>query len=247
MTYAAERHITVIPEIEFPAHSDAVFIGYPELCCTGKPYTTGEFCVGNEQVYTFMEDVLTEVMELFPSKYIHIGGDEARKVAWATCPKCQALIERERLDGIQGLQPYMIARIQDFLASKGRVMVGWDEILHNELHSETLVMSYRGQKGAIEAANRGNYAVMTPGEVLYFDWYQADPSTQPRAMYGYSPIKSRCRLIRNRRPATSRSSGPNSWTLRPWSRSGRIAPTASSVCRDVRGLNISKMKSNRNT
>lgn len=83
----------------------------------------------------------------------------------------------------------MIARIQDFLASKGRVMVGWDEILHNELHSETLVMSYRGQKGAIEAANRGNYAVMTPGEVLYFDWYQADPSTQPRAMYGYSPIK----------------------------------------------------------
>ena len=189
VTYAAERHITVIPEIEFPAHSDAVFIGYPELCCTGKPYTTGEFCVGNEQVYTFMEDVLTEVMELFPSKYIHIGGDEARKVAWATCPKCQALIERERLDGIQGLQPYMIARIQDFLASKGRVMVGWDEILHNELHSETLVMSYRGQKGAIEAANRGNYAVMTPGEVLYFDWYQADPSTQPRAMYGYSPIK----------------------------------------------------------
>ena len=179
VTYAAERHITVIPEIEFPAHSDAVFIGYPELCCTGKPYTTGEFCVGNEQVYTFMEDVLTEVMELFPSKYIHIGGDEARKVAWATCPKCQALIERERLDGIQGLQPYMIARIQDFLASKGRVMVGWDEILHNELHSETLVMSYRGQKGAIEAANRGNYAVMTPGEVLYFDWYQADPSTQP--------------------------------------------------------------------
>ena len=83
----------------------------------------------------------------------------------------------------------MIARIQDFLASKGRVMVGWDEILHNELHSETLVMAYRGQKGAIEAANRGNYAVMTPGEVLYFDWYQADPSTQPRAMYGYSPIK----------------------------------------------------------
>ena len=189
VTYAAERHITVIPEIEFPAHSDAVFIGYPELCCTGKPYTTGEFCVGNEQVYTFMEDVLTEVMELFPSKYIHIGGDEARKVAWATCPKCQALIERERLDGIQGLQPYMIARIQDFLASKGRVMVGWDEILHNELHSETLVMSYRGQKGAIEAANRGNYAVMTPGEVLYFDWYQADPHTQPRAMGGFSPIR----------------------------------------------------------
>lgn len=189
VAYAAARHITVIPEIEFPAHSDAVFIGYPELCCTGKPYTTGEFCVGNEQVYTFMEDVLNEVMELFPSKYIHIGGDEARKVAWATCPKCQALIRREHLGGIQDLQPYMISRIQDFLASKGRAMIGWDEILHNELRPETIVMSYRGQKGAIEAANRGNLAVMTPGEVLYFDWYQADPSTQPRAMYGYSPIK----------------------------------------------------------
>lgn len=189
VAYAADRHITVIPEIEFPAHSDAVFIGYPELCCTGKPYTTGEFCVGNEQVYTFMEDVLTEVMELFPSEYIHIGGDEARKVAWKSCPKCRALIDRKGLDGVQGLQPYMITRIQDFLASKGRIMVGWDEILHNELHPETVVMSYRGQKGAIEAANRGNYAVMTPGEVLYFDWYQADPSTQPRAMYGYSPIK----------------------------------------------------------
>lgn len=189
VAYAAERHITVIPEIEFPAHSDTVFIGYPELCCTGRPYTTGEFCVGNERVYMFMEDVLTEVMELFPSKYIHIGGDEARKVAWATCPKCRDLIRREHLSGIRDLQPYMIARIQSFLASRGRVMIGWDEILHNDLLPESVVMSYRGQKGAIEAANRGNYAVMTPGEVLYFDWYQADPATQPRAMYGYSPIK----------------------------------------------------------
>ena len=189
VAYASERHITVIPEIEFPAHSDAVFIGYPELCCTGRPYTTGEFCVGNEQVYTFMEEVLTEVMELFPSKYIHIGGDEARKAAWATCPKCRDLIRREHLSGIRDLQPYMIARIQSFLASRGRIMIGWDEILHNDLLPESVVMSYRGQKGAVEAANRGNYAVMTPGEVLYFDWYQADPSTQPRAMYGYSPIK----------------------------------------------------------
>ena len=189
IAYATERHITVIPEIEFPAHSDAVFIGYPELCCPGIPYASGEFCVGNEQVYTFMEEVLTEVIELFPSKYIHIGGDEARKVAWKNCPKCQALIEKENLGGIEGLQPYMIDRIQDFLTSKGRSMVGWDEILHNNLHPETIVMSYRGQKGAIEAVNRGNYAVMTPGEVLYFDWYQKDPSTDQRAMYGYTPIK----------------------------------------------------------
>ena len=130
-------------------------------------------------------------------------------------------------------------------------MVGWDEILHNELHSETLVMSYRGQKGAIEAANRGNYAVMTPGEVLYFDWYQADPSTQPRAMYGYSPIKKMYAF--EPVPADPESAARNESIIRaefrgPCGRGadpGRIAPTASSVCRDVRGLNISKMKSNR--
>mgnify|MGYP002584990210 CR=1 FL=1 len=195
--YAADRFITIVPEIELPGHEMAAIAAYPELSCEGKQGTPRiiwgvediVLCAGKEEPFQFFEDVIAEVAPLFPGEYFHIGGDEARKVAWATCPKCQALIERERLDGIQGLQPYMIARIQDFLASKGRVMVGWDEILHNELHSETLVMSYRGQKGAIEAANRGNYAVMTPGEVLYFDWYQADPSTQPRAMYGYSPIK----------------------------------------------------------
>ena len=197
IAYAKERFITIIPEIDLPGHQQAALAAYPDLGCTGGPYevwtqwgiSDDVICAGNDKAMGFLEDVLSEVIDLFPSEYIHIGGDECPKVRWKTCPKCQALIERERLDGIQGLQPYMIARIQDFLASKGRVMVGWDEILHNELHSETLVMSYRGQKGAIEAANRGNYAVMTPGEVLYFDWYQADPSTQPRAMYGYSPIK----------------------------------------------------------
>ncbi|MEG1722628.1 MAG: family 20 glycosylhydrolase [Bacteroidales bacterium] len=189
IAYAQERHITVIPEIEFPAHSDAVFAGYPELCCTGMPYTSGEFCVGNEKVYVFMEEVLSEIIDLFPSPYIHIGGDEARKIEWKNCPKCQNLIKEKGLGGIEGLQPYMINRIQDFIVSKGRIMIGWDEILHNELHPQSVVMSYRGQKGAIEAANKGNYAIMTPGEILYFDWYQKDPSTEPRAMYGYSPIK----------------------------------------------------------
>lgn len=187
--YASKLHIEVIPEIEFPAHSDEVFIGYPELCCTGKPYTTGEFCIGNEQIYTFMEEVLTEVMELFPSPYIHIGGDEARKAAWKTCPKCQALMKKNHMKSMDDLQCHMIDRIEQFINAKGRIMMGWDEILKNDLTTTSIVYSYRGQKGAITAANSGHKAVMTPGEVLYFDWYQATPATQPQAMYGYSPIK----------------------------------------------------------
>jgi hexosaminidase len=187
--YATERHIEVIPEIEFPAHSDEVFVGYPELCCQGKAYTSGEFCVGNKQSFIFMEDVLTEIMELFPSPYIHIGGDEARKVAWRTCPKCQGLMKRMGMCQLDELQCYMIAHAEKFLNERGRIMIGWDEILKNDLHSSSIVMSYRGEKGAIEAANRGSRAIMTPGEVLYFDWYQAAPATQPKAMYGYSPLK----------------------------------------------------------
>lgn len=187
--YAAEKRIEVIPEIEFPAHSDEVFIGYPELCCKEKAYTSSEFCVGNEQSFTFMEDVLAEIIELFPSPYIHIGGDEARKTSWQTCPKCQKLMKRMQMHELDELQCYMIAHAEKFLNTKGRIMIGWDEILKNDLHSSSIVMSYRGEKGAITAANRGNRAVMTPGEVLYFDWYQAPPITQPKAMYGYSPLK----------------------------------------------------------
>ncbi|SHF27739.1 hexosaminidase [Bacteroides faecichinchillae] len=189
LQYAAERHINVIPEIEFPAHSDEVFVGYPELCCMGKPYTSGEFCIGNEKTFTFMEDVLSEIIELFPSKYIHVGGDEARKTAWKGCPKCQALMKRMNMKSLDDLQCYIIQKAETFLNSKGRTMIGWDEILKNDLDSSSIVMSYRGQRGAIVAANKGFRAVMTPGEVLYFDWYQAEPRTQPQAMYGFSPIK----------------------------------------------------------
>ena len=185
--YARALHIEVIPEIEFPAHSDEVFIGYPELCCSGKPYTSGEFCVGNPATFEFMDGVLTEVMELFPSRRIHIGGDEARKVAWKTCPKCQLLAKE--LGGLDEVQCYLIEHAEKFLAEHGRVMVGWDEVLRNNLRPTSVAISYRGQRGAIEAANRGYDAVMSPGEIIYFDWYQANPHTQPRAMSGFSPIK----------------------------------------------------------
>lgn len=189
LAHAEKLHIEVIPEIEFPAHSDEVFIGYPELCCTGKPYTSGEFCAGNERTYTFMENVLTEIIDLFPSEYIHIGGDEARKIAWKTCSKCQTLMEKEGLKDLEELQCYMIARMEAFLTSKGKRMIGWDEVLNNHLAPTSTIISYRGQETASEAANRGYNVVFTLGAALYFDWYQATPETQPRAMIGYSPIK----------------------------------------------------------
>jgi len=189
LAHAEKLHIEVIPEIEFPAHSDEVFIGYPELCCTGKPYTSGEFCAGNERTYTFMENVLTEIIDLFPSEYIHIGGDEARKIAWKTCSKCQTLMEKEGLKDLEELQCYMIARMEAFLTSKGKRMIGWDEVLNNHLAPTSTIISYSGQETASEAANRGYNVVFTPGVALYFDWYQATPETQPRAMIGYSPIK----------------------------------------------------------
>lgn len=129
LAYAAEKHITIIPEIEFPAHSDEVFVAYPELCCAGKSHTSGDFCIGNPKTFEFMENVLTEVVELFPSEYIHIGGDEAGKNTWKTCPKCQALMKKEKLANVDELQSYMIRKAEEFLNSKGRRLIGWDEIL----------------------------------------------------------------------------------------------------------------------
>lgn len=188
--YAEDRYINVIPEIEFPAHSDPVFVGYPELNCTDTQYGNGEFCPADEKVYDFAESVLSEVMELFPSKEIIIGGDEARKHAWHDCNACKALMEREGMTSYDDLQCYMISRLQKFLNGHGRIMGGWDEILKNEdLASSSVVYSYRGEKGGIRAANRGLRTVMTPGEILYFDWYQASPKEEQKAMYGYSPLK----------------------------------------------------------
>ena len=189
VAHAAEKHITVIPEIEFPGHSDEVFRAYPELCCAGKPYSGGDFCIGNEKSYQFMEDVLTEIMELFPSEYIHIGGDEASKAAWKTCPKCQALMRREGMKSVDELQSYMIHHADQFITSKGRKLIGWDEILQGGLAPNAAVMSWRGEEAGFRSVRMGHNVVMTPGNYMYLDFYQAFPNTQPYAIGGYTPIK----------------------------------------------------------
>lgn len=185
--YAAKHHITVIPEIEMPGHSEEVLAVYPQLSCSGKPYQNGEFCIGNEQTFEFIENVLTEVLELFPSEYIHVGGDEASKAAWKKCPRCQKRIREEHLEDEKGLQSYLIRRVGEFLKSKGRKLIGWDEILEGGLAPEATVMSWRGEDGGIEAARMGHDVIMTPGAYCYFDSYQADPETQPYAIGGFTP------------------------------------------------------------
>ena len=187
--HAASKHINIIPEIEFPGHSEEVLMAYPELSCSGKPYQNGDFCIGNEKSFTFMEDVLAEVIDLFPSEYIHVGGDEAGKSAWKKCPKCQALMKEKGMKSVDELQSYMIHRAEEFLNSKDRKLIGWDEILEGGLAPEATVMSWRGEDGGIKSARMGHDVVMTPGNYMYLDFYQADPKTQPYAIGGYTPIK----------------------------------------------------------
>ena len=187
--HAASKHINIIPEIEFPGHSEEVLMAYPELSCSGKPYQNGDFCIGNEQSFTFMEDVLAEVIDLFPSEYIHVGGDEAGKSAWKKCSKCQALMKEKGMKNVDELQSYMIHRAEEFLISKDRKLIGWDEILEGGLAPEATVMSWRGEDGGIKSARMGHDVVMTPGNYMYLDFYQADPKTQPYAIGGYTPIK----------------------------------------------------------
>lgn len=189
VAYAKSKHIHIIPEIEMPGHSEEVFVAYPELSCSGKPYVNSDFCVGNEDTFIFIENVLTEVMELFPSEYIHVGGDEAGKNAWKTCPKCKKRMQEEGLKNVDELQSYLIHRVEKFLNDNGRKLIGWDEILQGGLAPDATVMSWRGEDGAIKAAKSGHDAIMTPGGYLYFDFYQADPKTQPEAIGGYTPVK----------------------------------------------------------
>lgn len=189
LALADSLHITVIPEIEMPAHSEEVLAVYPELSCTGEPYTGGDFCIGNEATFEFLENVLAEVMELFPSEYIHIGGDEASKAAWVTCPKCRALMEREGLQTTDELQGYAVRRIGRYLARHGRRMIGWDEILDGGVPKEAVVMSWRGEEGGRKAAAAGHEVVMTPGAYCYFDSYQDDPTSEPQAFSGYLPLR----------------------------------------------------------
>jgi hexosaminidase len=196
--YAKKRYVTIIPEIEMPAHSVEVLAAYPQFSCTGGPFTVlpGSYwpecdilCAGNDSTFTFLEDVLTEVMDLFPSKYIHIGGDEADKSNWKDCPKCQARIKAEGLKDEKELQSYFIKRIEKFVASKGRKLIGWDEILEGGLAPEATVMSWRGPEGGIAAARHNHDVIMTPGTYCYFDHYQGDPKTEPKAIGGFLTLK----------------------------------------------------------
>ena len=189
LEYARQHYMTVIPEIEMPSHSEEVLAAYPQLSCSGEPYKNSDFCVGNEETFAFLENVLTEVMELFPSEYIHIGGDEAGKSAWKTCPKCQKRMKDEHLANVDELQSYLIHRIEKFLNAHGRHLLGWDEILQGGIAPNATVMSWRGEEGGIAAVTSGHRAVMTPGAYCYLDSYQDAPYSQPEAIGGYLPLK----------------------------------------------------------
>jgi hexosaminidase len=204
--YASNLHITVVPEIEMPGHSQAAMTAYPHLSCSGKPFRrpvntlfefTDPYCAGNDSTFIFLEDVLTEVMALFPSEYIHIGGDEAKKTPWLTCAKCNALMRRENIKDVNELQSYFIKKIEKFLADNGRKLIGWDEILEGGLAAGAAVMSWRGEEGGIEAASMGHKVVMTPWKYLYFNASQ-DMSTEEsqsddnildlEEVYRYNPV-----------------------------------------------------------
>lgn len=189
VAYAQKHFITIIPEIEMPAHSEEVLTAYPELSCTHVPYKQSDFCVGNEKTFEFLENVLTEVMALFPSEYIHVGGDEAGKLSWGDCELCRKRMSDEKLKDNNELQSYLIHRVERFLNSKVRKLLGWDEILDGGLAPNATVMSWRGVEGGLKAIEAGHKAIMTPGEFCYIDSYQDAPDTQPEAIGGYLPLE----------------------------------------------------------
>ena len=188
VSYAAKRGITVIPEIEMPGHSEEVLAVYPQLSCSGIAYKNSEFCIGNDETFTFIQDVLTEVMNIFPSMYIHVGGDEASTAAWKTCPKCQQRKKELGVSTEHELQSYLIKRIETFLIAHKRKLLGWDEILEGGLAPGATVMNWRSEKNGIEAAEQNHDVIMTPN-AYYLDAYQSDPNTQPEAIGGYLPIQ----------------------------------------------------------
>ena len=197
VAYASARGITVIPEIEMPAHAMSAIAAYPKLSCHKHPIgvpsgavwpITDIYCAGQEETFTFLEDVLTEVMELFPSKYIHVGGDEATHTEWEKCPKCQARMKDHHLKDVHQLQSYFIKRINDFLVSKGRTLVGWDEIMDGGLANNAVVMNWRGIEVGKKALEQGNPVVLTSD--CYIDNYQGLPDYEPQANGGYLPLKT---------------------------------------------------------
>lgn len=196
VAYAQERHVTIIPEIEMPGHAQAAISAYPELGCTGEQIKVAEtwgvfdhiFC-SKDATFKFLEDVLDEVLELFPGEYIHIGGDEAPKTQWKNCPQCQQRIQGEGLKDEDELQNYFITRIEKYLNSKGRQIIGWDEILEGGLAPNATVMSWRGTEGAVEAAKQHHNVILTPTSHSYFDYYQSDSAEEPLAIGGFLPLE----------------------------------------------------------
>lgn len=200
--YAKARFVTVIPEIEMPGHAQAAIAAYPELGCTSTGSATNEpvevakkwgvfeeiYCP-TQKTFTFLEDVLDEVLELFPSKYIHVGGDEAPKTRWKNCVHCQDLIKKEGLKDEHHLQSYFITKMEKYLNSKGRQIIGWDEILEGGLAPNATVMSWRGTSGAVEAAKSGHNVIMTPTSHCYFDYYQSENEYEPLAIGGFLPLE----------------------------------------------------------
>ncbi|MAQ88148.1 MAG: beta-N-acetylhexosaminidase [Candidatus Marinimicrobia bacterium] len=196
--YARSKNIMIIPEIEMPGHTSEVFAAYPELSCKGEyiPVNPGSywpnvdiFCAGKEEVFEFLQNVLEEIVEMFPGPYIHIGGDEAHKEYWETCPLCQKRITEEGLDNEHELQSWFIKRIEKFIVSKNKKLVGWDEILEGGLAKSATVMSWRGMKAGVESAKAGHDVIMCPTSHCYFDYYQADPENSPAAFGGYTTLK----------------------------------------------------------
>lgn len=197
VAYATKLGINVVPEIEMPAHVTSAIAAYPELSCFGKQVTvppggiwpiTDIYCAGDEKTFEFLENVLTEVIALFPSQYIHIGGDEATKTNWEKSPKCRRRMREEGLKNVDELQSYFIKRMERFISSKGRTLIGWDEILEGGLAPGATVMSWRGVKGGLEASEQGHDVVMTPGSHCYFDHYQGEPDNEPLAIGGYTTL-----------------------------------------------------------
>ena len=202
--YAAERHINIIPEIDLPGHMQAALACYPQLGCTGGPYEVWKrwgisddvLCAGNEEAMQFVEDVLNEVMDVFPSPYIHIGGDECPKVRWEKCPKCQAKIKElgikadDKFSAEDYLQSYVMNRMAKVVEARGRRVIGWDEILEGNVSETAIIMSWRGTEGGIEAARKGHDVIMTPSSHLYFDYYQSeDIASEPMCIGGYLPVE----------------------------------------------------------
>ena len=196
VAYAAVRHIAIVPEIEMPGHALAALSAYPALGCTGGPYQAATFwgvfddvyCAGNDSVFVFLQNVLDEVMGIFPSAYIHIGGDECPKTKWKACPKCQQRIKDLQLKDEHALQNYFITRIEKYVNGKGKNIIGWDEILEGGLAPNATVMSWRGEEGGIAAAKQQHPVIMTPESHLYFDYYQSLYPQEPLAAGGYTPL-----------------------------------------------------------